>query len=330
MRYPGRGRAPGASRIFVMIPSYRDVECQWTVRDLFERADRPGDVTVGICWQFDPAVDGDCFEIETRFDQVRTSFVHARHSRGLGWARAEAWKLWQGEEYVLQIDSHMRFADGWDTKMLDELAGCPSARPMLTTYPWPYTPPRELSEGPPPRMIPQRFTDDGVLVTHTTWDADPALRATPAPHAFFAGGFACARAQALLEVPHDPYIYFLGTEVSQAARLWTHGWDFFAPTQSLVYHCYGAGRRKALHWENNSGWSRIAALSYRRLAHLLGAELVVDREALADLEQYGLGTVRSLEEYQEFAGVDFKARWIASSASERRADAGRRRPRERS
>ena len=77
-------------------------------------------------------------------------------------------------------------------------------------------------------------------------------------------------------------------------------------------------------------WSRIAALSYRRLAHLLGAELVVDREALADLEQYGLGTVRSLEEYQEFAGVDFKARWIASSASERRADTGRRRPRERS
>jgi hypothetical protein len=127
-------------------------------------------------------------------------------------------------------------------------------------------------------------------------------------------------------VPHDPFIYFLGTEVSQAVRLWTHGWDFFAPTRSLVYHCYGTGRRKALHWENHTGWSRAALLSYRRLGHLLGTEIVAERDALVDLERYGLGTVRSLEEYQEFAGLDFKARWIAPTAAARLAQPGRRRP----
>jgi hypothetical protein len=72
-------------RIFVGIPSYRDpgafqyvldghklfyaglsgspsisdgiTECQYTVKDLFEKAQCPDRVFVGICWQFDPEED---------------------------------------------------------------------------------------------------------------------------------------------------------------------------------------------------------------------------------------------------------------------------------
>lgn len=35
-------------RIFVQIASYRDTECQHTVRDLFEKANDPDRVFVGI------------------------------------------------------------------------------------------------------------------------------------------------------------------------------------------------------------------------------------------------------------------------------------------
>ena len=43
-----------------------------------------------------------------------------------------------------------------------------------------------------------------------------------------------------MQVPYDPHLPFLffGEETSMAARLYTNGWDFFAPTQAVVYHLW--------------------------------------------------------------------------------------------
>jgi hypothetical protein len=38
----------------------------------------------------------------------------------------------------MQIDSHMRFAPGWDDELLDALVACDSPQPVLTTYPLQY------------------------------------------------------------------------------------------------------------------------------------------------------------------------------------------------
>lgn len=43
--------------------------------------------------------------------------------------------LWCGEEYFLQLDSHMRFRRNWDAYLIETLSACPSAMPVLTTYP---------------------------------------------------------------------------------------------------------------------------------------------------------------------------------------------------
>lgn len=42
------------------------------------------------------------------------------------------------------------------------------------------------------------------------------------------------------EVPYDPHLPFLffGEESSMAARLWTHGWDFFSPPHHVIYHLW--------------------------------------------------------------------------------------------
>ncbi|MEZ5285183.1 MAG: GlcNAc-transferase family protein [Vicinamibacterales bacterium] len=42
-------------------------------------------------------------------------------SRGACWARAEIMGRYAGEDYYLQLDSHHRFADGWDELAIDEL-----------------------------------------------------------------------------------------------------------------------------------------------------------------------------------------------------------------
>ena len=93
---------------------------------MFEKAENPDRVFVGISWQFDLEIDGDCFNVETRPDQVRRLDFHARESRGVCWARAQSQRLWNGEEFTLQSDSHMRFVPAWDRILLEmcEACGC--------------------------------------------------------------------------------------------------------------------------------------------------------------------------------------------------------------
>jgi hypothetical protein len=298
----------------VLIASYRDVDCQWTIRDLFERASRPDEIAVGVCWQYEPRLDSDCFRIRTRTDQIRGIHVHMSESRGLGWARHLTERLWAGEEYVLQIDGHMRFANAWDERLIDQLAACNSRYPVLTVYPWSFVPPRTLHGGEQPlRMAALHFHDSHMPAFIAALNDTPPKR--PVNHAFWAGGFAFSRGDVLREVPQDPHMFFNETEPTHGVRLWTYGWDLFAPSENLIWHCYGpdkAGARAP--WFDGGQWYQHARLSGPRARHLLRVETATDPEALVDLPRFGLGTHRTLEDYERFAGLSFADKTISDFA----------------
>jgi hypothetical protein len=52
-------------------------------------------------------------------------------------ARQLAQSLWNGEEFYLQLDAHMRFVRGWDTQLTAWLATAELTSPkaVLSTYP---------------------------------------------------------------------------------------------------------------------------------------------------------------------------------------------------
>lgn len=52
-------------------------------------------------------------------------------------ARYLASKLYRGESYYLQIDSHSLFAQDWDKALLQIVANAPSEKPVITAYPPP-------------------------------------------------------------------------------------------------------------------------------------------------------------------------------------------------
>ena len=128
--------------IFVNIAAYRDPQCQYTVKDLFAKAAHPERVNVGICWQYEPQQDQACFAIDSpRPKQTRIVQHHIRDSKGANWARAQAFGLARDEEYILVIDSHMRFEPGWDELLLDALKRCPGEKSLLTAWLPGYKPP---------------------------------------------------------------------------------------------------------------------------------------------------------------------------------------------
>jgi hypothetical protein len=146
--------------IFVSIANYRDSETPHTITDLFARAKFPERVFAGVLDQLVPETDDDCLGGIAPEGHVRRIGVHASESMGACWARHRILtELRRDETYVLQIDSHSRFADGWDVRFIEMLVNSPSSRAILTTYPVGYRPPDKLGEWCIPVQIAYKFNE---------------------------------------------------------------------------------------------------------------------------------------------------------------------------
>jgi hypothetical protein len=304
--------------IFVSLANYRDSETPHTIKSLFANAARPGRIRVGVLSQVADG-DDDCLPSGAPEGQLREIRVHASESLGACWARSRILEeLLQGEEYVLQIDSHSRFEPGWDETAIDMLARCPSPRAVLTTYPPGYLPPAERGEPFATNLAADHFNDMGVLLVQARSLQPHEPAEGPLPAAFLSGNCLFAPAEAFREVPYDPRLYFHGEEISLAVRLWTHGWDLYAPDRCFMYHDYANERRRPRNWDDRRDWVQLNMRSFARLRTLFGQEQSRDPAVLRDLDRYGLGQARSLAEYEEFADVDFAARRIGPRAADAR------------
>ncbi len=303
--------------IFLSIASYRDPECPWTVEDAFAKAKHPERVFIGICEQDDPAGAKDCCK-GPRKGHVRRKRFHWKESQGVCWARHQAQQLWDGEDYVLSIDSHMRFIPNWDELLIRQLEECPSPKPVLSNHPAAYKPPHDLDCNATPTILrAQPYSLQGDLrICGVNLDRAPQA---PLRGAFCSAGFIFARSDFIREVPYDPYLYFDQEEISLAARLFTHGFDIYSLKNILLFHYYRHAQhpdagQPSLHWQDHSGWLRLQERARKRLNHLLGHTTSENPEVVQDLEKYGLGAARSLAEYESFCGVDFKRRNVSERA----------------
>ncbi|WP_049802551.1 GlcNAc-transferase family protein [Gloeothece verrucosa] len=93
--------------IFIQIASYRDRELVPTVLDALAQAAHPERLSFGICWQYQTEEELQYIEPLKNLKNCRIDAVSAAQSRGACWARSRTQKLWRGERYTLQIDSHI-------------------------------------------------------------------------------------------------------------------------------------------------------------------------------------------------------------------------------
>jgi Rps23 Pro-64 3,4-dihydroxylase Tpa1-like proline 4-hydroxylase len=303
-------------RIFVQIASYRDPDCQWTVKDMFEKATHPERIFAGICWQFIKGEDDAFFkEPYPRPKQVRVHEMDARESKGVCYARSLTQKLWQDEEFTLQIDSHMRFEQGWDDLLLEMWKQCGHEKAVLTCYPPGFTPPDTLQRDWVFGMAAKEFEDNGILLMH----GKPGFRINhlpdrPIPGAFASACMYFAPSRIIKDVPYDPNLYFFGEEISLAVRFWTHGYELFHPNKLVIYHDWDRTKRKT-HFDDHKEWPKQNDIAFARVRHMLGTEESKDKEVTKDLDKYGLGKARTLAEYEAYSGVSFTIRAFTLQAA---------------
>lgn len=306
--------------IFVQIASYRDVELLPTLRDLFLKSSGKYGIHVGLVWQKD---DSESLEEFTNDNRLRILTYKWQDSKGLGWARNKVQTLYNNEDYTLQLDSHHRFAQDWDSKLVDMLEELKktSKKPLLTAPPAGYDPKNDKVLVPHICVtLPVDFKQGGTILFNPVVISVGGENAPPRPirARFISGGFYFTIGDHCKEFIYDPNTYFAGDEIALSVRSYTLGYDLYHPNENYIWHYYGRNDQPK-HWgdHNNSArdtgivediWFNLDSYSKKRIRKLLGENNDVD------LGIYSLGSERSLEDYGKYAGIDFNKKRIQKSA----------------
>jgi hypothetical protein len=316
------------ARIFIQIASYRDPELLKTIANCLDHAANPQNLRFGICEQWAPEDQwGLAHKLYKDHPQFKFVAVPWQESRGVCWARNSIQEnLYDGEEYTLCIDSHHRFAQGWDEQCIlwvQMLQAKGHRKPLLTSYvtafdPKEHTGSRDLDyllNPVPYRLTFDRFTPEGCVFMMPAFMENWQEIHEPEPNCFYSGHFAFTIGDFVREVPHDPNYYFHGEEISIAARAYTWGYDMFCPHRTVCWHEYTRAYRENKHWgdhthvakpqlADNLAWHERNDRSHHRNRVLFGME----EDPSIDFGKYGFGKERTLEEYGAVAKLNFKKR----------------------
>ena len=104
-------------------------------------------------------------------------------------------------------------------------------------------------------------------------------------------------------------------------RLWTSGYDIFSPSQSVVGHMY-VRRHKPKFWEavhrvfTYGIHNPLQMLVLCRIKYQLGypeaaREMIMPKSNLTAVEQYSMGTERTLDKYLRLVGLNIKEKKVA-------------------
>eukprot|EP00775_Hariotina_reticulata_P013751 gene13751-13870_t len=280
--------------IFVSIAAFRDEECQWTLRDMFLKAAHPDRVTAGVVWQVDP----------------------------------------EGDAAFVRMAGGQKTADFQPQELCAAQAASGNKRAVLSTYPGPYSgqgPAAVLPDDPPRTLLcATHFDSSGLLrIKSRTLCQAPA---GPMVSLFWAAGFSFAPSSWLLEVPYCPHLphLFFGEELYMLARMWTRGWDVWAPSQAVVFHQWKRSARPNSYQAQVKVDVRARAESEARIMKLLQhtpacvLEVKHDKGSSAcesSLQRHpgqqpsesswlpggiwGLGLCRTLQDFEQFCDVQF-------------------------
>lgn len=331
--------------IFLSLASYRDENCLSTISNAYSKAKRPELLFVGLVQQnceencrsgvlagggmenVEP--DDDCHRLfceseegKPHCDAGRVRALHIQEAESLGpyAARYFASKLWYGEQWYMQIDSHMTYAQDWDAISLEMLHNAPSKKPVISHYPPPHTSDLDAHiHQPAPRLCSGEFATSSIesQIIRLSGSGSPQKQiSTPRFAPVVAAGYFVASAEFLSEVPFDPFLpwIFMGEEIIMSARLWTSGYDIFSPTSSVVGHIY-VRRHKPKFWEsvhrvfhmgvhNPLQMMILDRVKYQLTYPEAARDMLKIKTILTAVEQYSMGKTRSLEDYLDMVGLD--------------------------
>ena len=325
----------GMKTIYISVASYRDPECHPTVEDIFLRAEYPERLRVAIVEQRVEGEDDELIPLcgkplracSEDPEQVMCKYAHlvdvfvvpAILSVGPVFARHLANRMYRGEYFAMQVDSHVRFIHHWDSDLISQWDSAKNEMAIATTYLSDITnsiDPVTFENRHPnrPIMCKTDYEGSGKLkhLRHGQQpEGPPGIHGEPTLHPFWAAGFSFARGHFVVQVPYDQYepMVFQGEEIFMGLRGWTYGYDYYTLETSVAFHMYAIKENKSkrkkvkLFWENSNLYPGAAVQGMKRLNGIIGTGDPGDIFYNAEEKEYGLGKVRPKEQFYKLYGI---------------------------
>lgn len=321
--------------IFVSVAAFRDPECVDLVGEVFAAAANPRRIILGVIEQSEP---GDPICITKPFydcrsekfcpiDNIRRRRVVSRKGKGPTYGRYVSYLMYRGEQYYMMIDSHTGFVQHWDRRVILQLQRARSPRPVLSQYPHGWNKRTTFLRSEREAQINTAVMCNGRYLEHGFIRLVGMIivrRTEPYPAPYAAAGFMFADARLVHQVPFDPLLDFIfdGEEILYSTRMWTHGYDIFAPDYSVTFHHYGRSNFTSIKFHNVQQslkdtmmyravyWARkrvqyiLHATQWNKTTPLVPESNVSVGRIVWRVDKYGLGRARQLSAYNRFAIID--------------------------
>lgn len=313
--------------IFVSIASYRDPDCINTIESIYSRAALPERIRTVVveqlrdedirCTQPTIPCEEDPQQVLCRYSHLISSYkFDARLAVGPTFARHIAHRHYRGEYFAMQVDSHVRFSQGYDQDLIQQWQSAHNEMAVLSTYlldlNGAITPDTHESTKTSRALLCNVYWEGPILKNGQQAARPVAIKGTPTIHPFWAAGFSFARGHFVTQVPYDGYLpmVFQGEEISMAVRAFTFGYDFYAPERNVCFHMYALSKNRQrrlevpLFSENRKPYKGLEEQALKRLTSIIR----LNREPVEDYVQveeklYGLGSARSPETFYKTFGV---------------------------
>jgi hypothetical protein len=308
--------------IFVQIASYHDYELPRTILNCINNSSGLTHINIGV-HNIYYEKDDTTIEIikesynsslknnySTRSVKINNISSKAPKNIGVGIARNIANSLYDGEDYYLQIDSHMKFEKGWDLNLINDYLlykenGC---NPVITAYPasYHYDNKKTIYQNNPdvtrinfskdvdelflknkiPNQEAVSFEDNGIFI-----------KSISAASVFSEGSIASI-------VPNKK-IFFWGEEILMAARFFTHGYDLMVPSFQNLFHLYLDSNKDLEHNLRRSVFNDFKEESIA--LDNISKQEVYDIFTNNTIGEEALGNVRTLKDFEFYSGLDFSS-----------------------
>lgn len=250
-------------KIFVSFASYRDSQLIPSLHDFIQNESHYHQIVYGVCLQ---DTEESLYELQETFpkrQQVKIIYLHYTKAKGVCWARRLLQDAVTDEDYILQMDSHMRSIPNWDVALIASYHATGVSKAILSSYP-PHYDLNDTSKSYLNTSIYMNITRLNLPIRKKTTlhgCAGDYLNTTGKPirNIHMAGGFYFAPTKWIQDSPYPKDLYFEGEEDSMTLLSYTHGWTVFCPEKAIVYHSYtnnlsdSPEKYRPLHWEDHPG-----------------------------------------------------------------------------
>jgi hypothetical protein len=279
-------------RIFIQMASYQHNAVE-SMRDCIANASNKENLTFGVCLQQNEEIP-----VELKHERIKISRVPLSESQGPGWALKKAQDFYDGQEYTMLIDSRTRFAKDWDKELINALESLDNHKSIITNCPPKFDP----KNGTKDESMAYRPIVYQLIKTPLIWPMNMKGVNSIIPNHWISSLFFFTRGSHCLDCPYDPNMYYSEIESNIVLRSYTAGYDIFSLNKPVVWKDYN---QNVMNWMNDPMWTLKDLNSKSRIEELIRGQI----------EDYPLGKIRTIKDFEIFSGIDFVNKRVNKSSA---------------